>query len=132
MYKVLIIDDDPDDLFLLEEVLECNQSYEITTLSEVNQLNKFLNEDNFDCIIIDFFLGRHDGLTIVSNLKKSGLLKLTPVILLTGQNNQRIKAKAASEGIANFQVKHDVMREPKKLDAVIMDAIKTNELNQSI
>jgi len=64
---------------------------------------------DIDCVILDFRLGREDGLTILSDLKE--MAPYCPVIILTGQGNERLAAKSIREGAADYLIKQKLTQD---------------------
>ncbi|MEA5622526.1 response regulator [Nostoc sp. UHCC 0251] len=106
--KVLLVEDNPGDVFLLQEFLK-----EVTTvvvdLMPVEKLSEALNylaSEIFDVILLDLSLPDSQGLeTFVIAHHQA---KATPIIVLTGINDETLALRAMQEGAQDYLVKGQV------------------------
>ncbi|HYX16131.1 MAG TPA: response regulator [Nostoc sp.] len=106
--KVLLVEDNPGDVFLLQEFLK-----EVTTvvvdLMPVERLSEALNylaKELFDVILLDLSLPDSQGLeTFVIAHHQA---KATPIIVLTGINDETLAIRAMQEGAQDYLVKGQV------------------------
>lgn len=106
--KVLLVEDNPGDVFLLQELLK-----EVTTvvveLIRVEQLSEALNylaKEIFDVILLDLSLPDSQGLeTFVIAHHQA---KATPIIVLTGIDDETLAIRAMQEGAQDYLVKGQV------------------------
>jgi len=106
--KVLLVEDNPGDVFLLQEFLK-----EVTTvvvdLMPVESLSEALNylaKELFDVILLDLSLPDSQGLeTFVIAHHEA---KATPIIVLTGINDETLAIRAMQEGAQDYLVKGQV------------------------
>lgn len=108
MIKVLFIEDDPDQLFLYEEVFRMKGLSAITAATSDEAL-KTARLENPDIILLDIMLKHEDGLDILELLKKDDDLKKIPVIIFTNTNKQEFRDRAASLGIVDFVIKSQML-----------------------
>ena len=103
--SVLIIDDDEDDRFLIEERIGeiVDGRCEFIACSEKHEAIKLLKERSFGLCILDFRLAGFKGTEILSAVEDSELA--TPIIMLTGQNDDRIAKQAIKSGAQDFIMK---------------------------
>jgi PAS domain S-box-containing protein len=106
--KVLLVEDNPGDVFLLQEFLK-----EVTTvvidLVPVEKLSEGLNylaKEFFDVILLDLSLPDSQGLEtfIIAHHQA----KATPIIVLTGINDETLAIRAMQEGAQDYLVKGQV------------------------
>jgi DNA-binding NarL/FixJ family response regulator len=110
--RVLIIDDDPDLRNLLVHYLR--QQWPAGDIEEYDPLERGMPDAKFslahyDVIILDYMLGRGDGLQWLSDFKKRG--DCPPIIFLTGAGNESIAVKAMKAGADEYQRKQELTRE---------------------
>ena len=100
--KVLVIDDDEDDLYLITEALGevPNTRYAITTAASVLAAMACLGKDVFDVIFSDYRLGPATGVDFIRSVRAAGIE--TPVILLTGLADHIIDHAAMRAGASDF------------------------------
>lgn len=82
--EVLIIDDDPDDLRLLQKMLEDTQSFHVTAARGGPLGWEAVQQRRPDAIIMDLFMPDLNGFAIMEKLRADPALRQIPVIILTG------------------------------------------------
>lgn len=106
--SVLIIDDDVDDLFLIEDRLSqiVSADCEFVSCGQKQEAIKLLLERTFDLCILDNRLAGYNGIEILEAVAKAELA--TPIIMLTGQNDDAIAKKAIKNGAQDFVMKSSI------------------------
>ncbi|QKQ77766.1 response regulator [Nostoc sp. TCL240-02] len=106
--KVLLVEDNPGDVFLLQEFLK-----EVTTvvvdLIPVERLSEAINylaKEIFDVILLDLSLPDSQGLE--SFVIAHHQAKATPIIVLTGIDDETLAIRAMQEGAQDYLVKGQV------------------------
>jgi len=102
---VLLIEDCPGDVFLLEQMLKDTKNHNITITQVPRLVDAFdkLGTEHFDAIILDLNLPDIDGVASIAAL--SAKLPEVPIIVYSGQENTRLKLNALLCGAANYLVK---------------------------
>ncbi|OGX25466.1 MAG: hypothetical protein A2787_09970 [Omnitrophica WOR_2 bacterium RIFCSPHIGHO2_01_FULL_48_9] len=114
--RILVIDDDPTIVTLLQSVL-ASQGYEVMTAPDgLAGLEKYKNF-GADLIILDILMPKMDGYTFVLEFKKmGGDLRRTPVIVVTSRDSMQDIFEI--EGINDYIVKpfktEDLLRKISK------------------
>ena len=93
--KILLSDDDPLTLVLLQEHLEKQGYTVVTTTNGWDALAKVENEGPYDLIISDIFMPEVSGL-MMGNLVKQVFNAKIPLLLISGSDNDAIR-KAVKE-----------------------------------
>src|SRR5574341_1638755 len=102
--KILIVDDEPFNLDLLEQEL-CEQDYEIERANDgVEALEKVPTFEP-DVILLDYMMPKMNGLEVVRRLKQEEKYRGIPVILLTAKASQEDKIKGLDAGADDYVVK---------------------------
>ncbi|MBK9927031.1 MAG: GAF domain-containing protein [Anaerolineales bacterium] len=84
IHEVLVIDDDPNDLRLIEKLLNQDGKYK-TTLAEGGRKGwELINTHAPDAIILDIFMPEMDGFTILEKLREDPTLRDIPVLVVSG------------------------------------------------
>lgn len=102
--KILIVDDEPFNLDLLEqELMEHDYKLE-RAVDGVDALEK---TESFrpDLILLDYMMPRMSGLEVVKQLRKNDQHKGIPVILLTAKATQEDKIKGLDAGADDYVTK---------------------------
>jgi signal transduction histidine kinase len=103
--SVLIIDDDEDDIFIIEDRLsdlvssECNY----VNCKDKDQAIEHLKTNKYDLCLLDHRLGYFEGIEILKALDDQ--LITTPIIMLTGQDDERIETLAIRSGAQDYIMK---------------------------
>lgn len=103
--KILLIEDDEDDYFLTCDLLREIKStkYEVTWISRYSDALEVICRAEHDVCLVDYRLGEGTGLELLRESVARCIL--TPMILLTGQNDAEIDMKAAEAGAADYLIK---------------------------
>lgn len=83
MKNILIVDDDPDVITLLQVLLK-NNGYEVLTAHKEDEIYYQLEVYKPDLIIMDVLLSGADGRIICKKLKASDGFKHIPVMMFSG------------------------------------------------
>jgi len=106
MLRVLLIEDDEDDYIITRDLL--TQASPVTTellwRDTVSGGMAALREHTVDVALVDLRLGPDSGLDLIQQAKAEGLT--TPFILLTGQGDDELDARAVELGAADYLVKN--------------------------
>ena len=82
--KVLVVDDEPDAVEFVTEILTDLEGYSVISAEDgIKGLEKARAEEP-DLIILDIQMPKKDGFTVFSDLKRDPATKDIPVIMLTG------------------------------------------------
>lgn len=110
MSKVLIVDDEPRILLLLQSLLKSN-GFEVETASDGAAALAVVNRGGVDITVTDLRMSPMDGMQLFRELKKiqAGM----PVILLTAYASVETAIEAMKEGIFDYLTK------PFKVDDIL-------------
>jgi two-component system, OmpR family, phosphate regulon response regulator OmpR len=81
-HSILVVDDDIEIRSLLERYLKHSQ-IGARTAADAQQMDRLLQRETFDCIILDLMMPGEDGLAICRRLRAAG--NDTPIIMLTAK-----------------------------------------------
>ena len=101
-HKILIVDDDPDFLQIVEFQLK-KRGYQIVTASNGEEGLEKAYSENPELIMLDIKMPKMDGYTLVRRLKKDDRTKDTPLIVLTSY--EPMKDMFQMEGVYDYFVK---------------------------
>ena len=83
MYKILLIDDDPDFVEASKAVLESNPRYKVITACDGVFALQMARDERPDLIILDVIMRLKNGFTAAKQLKKDPQLRKIPILILT-------------------------------------------------
>ncbi|REG92821.1 hybrid sensor histidine kinase/response regulator [Algoriphagus antarcticus] len=127
--RILYVDDDPDDFFLVSSLLKriTNTSYELESATSLEESIQKL-DDNFDLFLVDYKLGKDTGLELIREIKS--IRKHAPVIMLTGMGTGDIDREAFTLGASDYLVKGEF--DAQTLDRTLRYAIRDAQLMESL
>ncbi|ARV57376.1 hybrid sensor histidine kinase/response regulator [Nostocales cyanobacterium HT-58-2] len=108
MMKVLLVEDNPGDVRLLQEFLWDVTSVQFL-LKQAEQLHEalcFLEQESFDVILLDLLLPDSQGLETFIKIHHQA--PVIPIIVLTGFDDETLAIKAMQEGAQDYLVKGQV------------------------
>jgi CheY-like chemotaxis protein len=122
--KILLIEDDEDDVDLLKETLDAgNIPNEMDVIGDGNEAVEFLTTCTScpDVIVLDYNLPKVHGREILREIKNRGLLKPIPVIVLTTSSSREDIEYAYKMGASKFLIKPVTMEQMKLTASTIAD-----------
>jgi PAS domain S-box-containing protein len=126
---LLIVEDDEDDFFLLESSLkEISFEKKISWAESYSKAIELIKKETFDLILIDYRLGAHNGIELVSFVNEYS--PFTPTILLTGLKEATIDQEALKYGVYDYLVKDQYTTE--SLSRSIRYAIEKSKVVKSL
>ncbi len=106
MTSVLIVDDSPDDMeFLADLICRDHPEFVVESAETGSAGLQKLAEFRPDCVLLDYRLGHENGLDLLPQFLEKG--KGTSVIMLTGQGSEPIAAASIKAGASDYLVKQD-------------------------
>lgn len=106
--EILLVEDNPGDAGLIEDMLEEFSSfpYELKNAVTLNEGLNLLKENSFDVILTDLGLPDSDGIDTFLEIHARN--SRIPIIILTGMNDERIGINAVKQGAQDYLVKGQV------------------------
>ena len=101
MKKILIVDDEKDIRFILEEILSENK-YSVIAIGTIKEAEEYINKNTFDLALLDVLLDEksRDGLYLLNLIKNKK--KDLPVIMMSGHANIQIAVNSVKDGAFEF------------------------------
>jgi len=138
--KVLLVEDNPGDVRLIKEFLAEAKSSRLT-LADVGSLRQALaavKENCFDLILLDLSLPDSRGLVTFSCMHES--CSDTPIVLLTGLDDETLAMQAMKQGAQDYLVKGRVdtnalirsIRYAIERQRLLVDTEKAREVQQHL
>jgi CheY-like chemotaxis protein len=100
--KILIVDDTPENLLLLKEIL-INDDVEIFTANGGSAAINMLSVNEFDLVLLDLFMPGINGFDVLKKMNEAEGEK-PPVIMISSEDNFHIIEKAYALGIKKYLV----------------------------
>jgi len=102
--NVLIVDDTPENLRVLGELLE-SDGYEIRVATNGLHCLNIVRSTPIDLILLDIMMPSLDGYEVCRQLKKDESTKQIPIIFLTSLNSSESEAKGLQLGAVDYITK---------------------------
>lgn len=109
--KALLVEDNPGDARLIQEELRDSESEQFD-LSIADRLTDALNQltaDQFDVVLLDLTLPDSQGFSTFT--KVHAMAPDTPIVVLTGLNDELVAVQAVRDGAQDYLMKGDVRGE---------------------
>lgn len=108
MAKILLIEDDNDQIFLYHTVFKINGFDIISAISGKIGLDRARNEHP-DLILLDLNMEEMSGEEVIKKLKENSETKDIPVIILTNMDKKKFQEQMLKLGAEYFWEKTEVM-----------------------
>ncbi len=120
--KILVIDDSEDDRLLYRRCLQksVGASYAVSKTSNGEDGLARIEQEPIACVLLDYSLPGRNGVEILKRIRAKH--SFVPVVMLTGQGNEKVAVAAMQEGAQNYISKATIA--PDTLEHVIQVAIQ--------
>ena len=128
--KILLIEDDLDDIELLQEaLLSRNISFSIHSINDGAKAMEYIRicSDCPDIIILDFNLPKVHGREIIREIKSLTALKNIPLMILTTSSAKEDIAYAYEQGADQYLVKPTDIKEINEMVEAIVTLAQKNK-----
>ena len=115
--RILVVDDDKDVVVFLSRLLQ-RAGYMVLTAQDATQAVTQAHQERPDLILTDVTMPAGSGLSVLDRLKASTTTGAIPIIVLTGNDDAEVEARALAGGAIR------VLRKPCD-NAVLLDCIKS-------
>ncbi|MEK6662458.1 MAG: HD domain-containing phosphohydrolase [Pseudomonadota bacterium] len=103
--RILIVDDEPANLKLLEKMLN-RQGYDnLTLIEDPREVLQAYEHDMPDIILLDLNMPHLDGFAVLELLKEKSGMALPPVLVLTAQQGHEHRLRALENGARDYLTK---------------------------
>lgn len=103
-YKVLAVDDDPQSLMMLRQILK-NEPLQLDLASSGPEALEAVKKETPDLILLDIMMPGMDGLEVCRQLKANETTRYVPVIFLTALRNAEEMVKGFEAGAVDYITK---------------------------
>lgn len=98
--RILVVDDDPTVCELIQEVLVSSELQSLAIL-ESNRVAPHLAMEKFGAAFLDVRMPPPDGIELTRRIRASDLNRNTPIVIITGEEDNAVLGRAFDAG-ANF------------------------------
>lgn len=128
--KLLLIEDNPSDVRLIQETLNKFERFvfEITNVESLKEALKLLNKRCFDVILLDLGLPDSQGLATFEKIKLYA--PELPIVILSGLEDESLALQAIQEGAQDYIEKNSLDR--RLLVRLLQYAIERKEAGKAL
>lgn len=102
--RVLVIDDEPDIVYMVKVILR-SAGCEVSTAGSVTEGTAMLETEDPDLILLDLRLADGDGMEVLDAMRASGKIESIPVIILSAHATPSTSEKALAAGAKGYITK---------------------------
>ncbi|MDP7406939.1 MAG: response regulator [SAR324 cluster bacterium] len=102
--KILVVDDEPLNLRLVENHLE-GMNYELHCYQDGNQALESLNQDDPDLILLDLMMPGVDGYEVIKVIRSNYLQSQLPIIVITANQQEHVTRNSIQLGANDYLIK---------------------------
>jgi putative two-component system response regulator len=103
--RLLIVDDEPTNLKLLDKMLRAEGYENLTLIQDSRQVLATYEHETPDVILLDLNMPYLDGFAILEQLKARLHINMPPVLVLTAQQGREIRLRALDHGARDYLTK---------------------------
>ena len=130
MSLALVVDDDPANLYLMEQLLT-RHGIACVSLSDPLVVLETVRDKNPDLILLDVMMPVKDGLSVLRDLKSDPELESIPVIMVTARGDSEMLARALDAGASDYVRKPvDTLELLARIDQALKLKQYANELRR--
>lgn len=96
--KILVVDDSSVNLKLAGKIIKAHAGWHPVLVPSAQRALKYLQEHMADLLLLDVMMPDMDGLELLKILKSDARLAAIPVVMLTGDEDEEIKAASLQNG----------------------------------
>lgn len=106
--RLLLVEDDEDDYVITRDLLDdiAGGDYRLDWASNLETARDLLSLNEHDLCLMDYELGPLDGVSLLKEAQELGFTR--PIIMLTGQDDERLDQLALSAGAVDYLVKSNL------------------------
>lgn len=103
--KILVVDDEPANVALLEELLLEGGFAQVELVTDSKAVLAACKKFEPDLVLLDLMMPPPDGFTILETLRAETENGFLPIIILTADANEQTKIRALRKGATDFLLK---------------------------
>jgi PAS domain S-box-containing protein len=128
LLRLFLIEDDVEHTLLIRKHLE-RAGYQVTCCRTGVDALTILASTTFDLVILDHVLLDMNGLELLEQMAREGIAQ--PVLMLTGQGNEKIATSALRAGVCDYIPKDNGLDFLNDLPKRVSESVKRHRLEQT-
>ena len=126
--KVLVVDDYEPNLRGLAQLLECAH-YTVLTATNGRDALEIVNHERPDLVLLDVIMPGISGIDVCAELKRNPRTRLTPVVLISGEQERQTRLAGLDAGADDFLSKPV---DPQELHARVRSLMRLKRLTDDL
>ena len=126
--RILVVDDKPDTLLLLRELLG-SRGYDVITATEANEAKELVHSERPDLVLLDVVMPGKSGYELCRELKEDPITRLVPIVMITGLTDREDRVRGIEAGADDFLSKPLY---PEELFARVKSLLKLKEFTDEL
>ncbi|AFZ03810.1 hybrid sensor histidine kinase/response regulator [Calothrix sp. PCC 6303] len=122
--KILVVDDSPDNVYLIKNILE-GEGYIVTTAENGFTALEKITESKFDLVLLDLMMPEMDGYEVTLHIRENKELQFMPILIITAHDTPNV-AQGLDLGADDF------IRKPVTVDELLARVRSLLRLKHSI
>lgn len=122
--RILVVDDSPDNVFLIQAILE-EEGYQVSTASDGFSALELIEESPPDLLLLDVMMPGMDGFEVTQKVREKTNLPFMPILLITAYDHLSV-AKGLDNGADDF------IHKPVEVDELLARVRSLLRLKHSI
>ena len=106
--KIIVLDDEAELRNMLQRFLS-GQGFEVRVVEDSKRLDRYLQREPYDLLVLDLMIGEENGLEICSRLRAEG--QTLPILMLTAKGDPLDKVVGLETGADDYLAKPFLPRE---------------------
>lgn len=102
--KVLIADDEPFNVEVLEQALD-ETDYQIITAANGQEAWEKIQSEKPDLILLDLMMPIMDGFAVLAKVKEDAMLRDIPIIIVSAEQDSKSVVKGIKQGAEDYLTK---------------------------
>ena len=123
--KILVLEDNPDDVELLRIVLDRSKLNFTIDLARTEEELTSLFIDDFDLVLSDYNLGSYDGLSAIQQIRREN--NTIPIILISGAVGEELAVDVLRAGANDFVLKSNLKKVPIAIERAMAESLMMRE-----
>ena len=126
--RVLVVDDNPDNVLLMRELLTA-RGYEVVTTHTAEAAQEAIQRQQPDLVLLDVIMPGKSGYELCRELKDDPFTRLIPVVMITGLTDREDKIRGIEAGADDFLNKPIF---PEELFARVRSLLRVKEFTDEL
>lgn len=103
--KLLVVDDDPLNIDVLEEILTSEGYEQVTTTTSPHEAVSLFQDTDFDLVLLDILMPEMDGFEVMEQFNLGEKTDKAPILVLSALSDHSTRVKALALGAKDFLTK---------------------------